>query len=88
MTTLALTRESINAQGGLPLIGTLIEKFSGLRRTFGSDPTRRSDRLSDADILISQLGLLVQGRSLSACPLCPASPSCASGSKRLPRTAP
>ena len=63
MTTLALTHDAINAQGGLPLIGTLIEKFSGLRRSFGSDPTRRSDRLSDADILISQLGLLVQGRS-------------------------
>ena len=63
MTTLALTDERINAQGGLHLIGTLIEKFSGLRRGFGADPTRRSDRLSDADILISQLGLLVQGRS-------------------------
>ena len=63
MTTFALTHESINAQGGLPLIGTLLEKFSGLRRAFGSDPARRSDRLSDADILISQLGLLVQGHS-------------------------
>jgi hypothetical protein len=63
MTTFALTDERINAQGGLPLIGTLMEKFSGLRNLFGADPAKRSDRLSDADILISQLGLLVQGRT-------------------------
>lgn len=63
MTTLALTDDRINAQGGLHLIGTLIDKFSGLRRAFGADARKRSDRLCDADILISQLGLLVQGRS-------------------------
>jgi hypothetical protein len=64
MTTSALTHDAIKAQGGLPLIvKLLVEKFSGLRRAFGSDPERSCDRLSDADILISQLGLLVQGRS-------------------------
>jgi hypothetical protein len=63
MSTLTLTDERINAQGGLPLIGSLLEKFSGLRRAFGADPAKRSDRLSDADILISQLGLLAQGRA-------------------------
>lgn len=63
MTTLALTDDRINAQGGLHLIGTLIDKFSGLRNGFGDDASKRSDRRSDADILISQLGLLVQGRT-------------------------
>ena len=63
MTTLALTDDRINAQGGLHLIGQLIECHSGLRGAFGADPARRSDRISDADILLSQLGLLVQGRT-------------------------
>lgn len=63
VTILALTDDRINAQGGLHLIGTLIERHSGLRCAFGADPGKRGDRLSDADILISQLGLLVQGRS-------------------------
>lgn len=63
MTTLTLTDDRINAQGGLHLIGTLIERHSGLRHAFGADAGKRSDRLSDADILISKLGLLVQGRS-------------------------
>ena len=63
MTTLALTDDRINAQGGLHLIGKLIERHSGLRQAFPSDETKRSDRLSDADILIAQLGLLTQGRT-------------------------
>ena len=63
MTTLALTEERINAQGGLHLIGQLLAHHSGLRNAFAADPAKRSDRISDADILISQLGLLVQGRT-------------------------
>ena len=63
MPTLALTPDRINAQGGLNLIGKLIDCHSGLRSSFAVDPARRSDRISDADILISELGLLVQGRT-------------------------
>jgi hypothetical protein len=63
MTTFALTDDRINAQGGLHLIGKLIERHSGLRQAFPRDVTKRSDRLSDADILIAQLGLLTQGRT-------------------------
>jgi hypothetical protein len=63
MTTIALTDDRINAQGGLHLIGKLIERHSGLRVAFPADPAKRSDRISDADILLSQIGLLVQGRA-------------------------
>ena len=44
MTVFALTHDAINAQGGLPLIGTLIEKFSGLHHAFGSDNLRQRPR--------------------------------------------
>lgn len=63
MITLALTEDRINAQGGLTIIGKLVQRFCGLRSRFAAPADKRADRLSDADILTAQIGLLAQGRS-------------------------
>lgn len=59
-----LTNERINAQGGLFLIGHLLNRLGD----FGELPSlhnreHRSDRFSNRDILVSAIGLMVQGRS-------------------------
>ena len=63
MTKLGLTNEKINSHGGLSLAGKLIARFCGLKGLFKEPVRARSDRISDADILTSQIGLLVQGRT-------------------------
>jgi Transposase DDE domain group 1 len=62
MITLALTDDRINAQGGLNLIGKLLSRFCGFAERFPINAAHRSDRLCDADVLASSVGLLVQGR--------------------------
>jgi Transposase DDE domain group 1 len=63
MTKLQLTKEKINHHGGLSLVGKLITNFCGLPALFREPTSARSDRISDVDILTSQIGLLVQGRT-------------------------
>ena len=63
MTKLKLTDDKINTQGGLILVGKLLSKFSNLRDHFKEPAGARTDRIADADILSSQIGLLVQGRT-------------------------
>ncbi len=63
MTQLALTNEKINSYGGLTLPGRLLSKFCRLSNYFKDPKESRSDRISNADILTSMLGLLVQGRT-------------------------
>jgi Transposase DDE domain group 1 len=72
MITLHQTNDTINAQGGLALIGKLIAKLCPLERLFapavklaGSAKSRkvRSDKLSDVDLIKTQIGLYSMGRS-------------------------
>ena len=77
MIPLHQTNDRINAQGGLALIGKLIAKLCPLGRLFrpkakaaddaatpGARPRKeRSDKLSDVDLLKTQIGLLAMGRS-------------------------
>lgn len=63
MTKLQLTNEKINSHGGLSLAGKLIANFCGLDKLFKAPLQSRTDRISDGHILISQIGLLVQGRT-------------------------
>ena len=63
MTQLAFTNEKINSYGGLTLAGRLLSKFCKLSNYFKELSGSRSDRIPDADILTSMVGLLVQGRT-------------------------
>lgn len=63
MTQLALTNEKINSYGGLTLAGRLLSKFCKLKDFFKDPVGSRADRIPDADILSSMIGLLVQGRT-------------------------
>ena len=63
MTQLALTNEKINSYGGLTLSGRLLSKFCRIENYFKNPKGSRSDRISNADILTSMIGLLVQGRT-------------------------
>lgn len=63
MTQLALTNEKINSYGGLTLSGRLLSKFCRIENYFKDPKGSRSDRISNADILTSMIGLLVQGRT-------------------------
>ncbi len=63
MIKLALTNEKINSHGGLTLTGKLISKYCRLKEFFKNPARTRSDRISDVDILVSQIGLLVQART-------------------------
>ena len=62
MLKLSLSKEKINALGGLPLIGRLLTRFGKIGDFFKEPNTSRSDRISDADILTSQIALFAQGR--------------------------
>ncbi len=62
MTKLALTNENINAQGGLNLIGSILTFFTPLKKLFPIGRGDRSDKISDADILTTQIGLISQAR--------------------------
>ena len=62
MIKLSFTNEKINAQGGLNLVGALLEKYSRVSELFKSKSARRSDRISDDDIIRTQIGLLSQAR--------------------------
>ena len=62
MIKLSFTNEKINAQGGLNLVGALLEKCSRVSELFKAKSARRSDRISDGDIIRTQIGLLSQAR--------------------------
>jgi len=62
MLKLSLSKEKINTLGGLPLIGGLLTRFGKIGDFFKEPTNARSDRISDADILTSQIGLFAQGR--------------------------
>ena len=61
MKQISLTNDKINCQGGLGLVGKLVKRFASFGKKTSYD-TSRSDRISDEDILKSQIGLLVQAR--------------------------
>lgn len=63
MIPLQQTDDSINAHGGLNLIGKLIAKFCPLDRLFAPERKVRSDKFSMSDVIKTQLGLLSMGRS-------------------------
>jgi hypothetical protein len=63
MITLQQTNDKINAQGGLALIGKLISKLCPLGKLFAPEAKQRRDKLSDEDLLKTQIGLLSMGRS-------------------------
>lgn len=63
MTKLSLTDEKINSHGGLGLAGKILNKFGRLGEFFKTPAGTRSDRIAERDILASQIGLLVQGRT-------------------------
>jgi len=58
---IAQSQEKINSLGGLPLIGSLLNR-SGLLN-FKTKADNRSDRILDSDILTSYCGLLAQGKT-------------------------
>lgn len=63
MNRLRLTDEKINSHGGLPLAGKLLARSGRLAELFKEPAGARADRITDADILRSQIGLLAQGRT-------------------------
>ena len=63
MIQLEQTNDSINAHGGLNLIGKLITKFCPLDALFAPLRKERSDKFSLGDVIRTQLGLLSMGRS-------------------------
>ena len=60
---LSLTNERINAQGGLNLTGSILSYHTPLAKLFAKRLPARSDKISDVDILTTQIGLLCQGRT-------------------------
>ena len=62
MIKLSLTNEKINAQGGLNLIGSILAHFTPLKKLFPIGKNTRADKISDADILTTQIGLISQAR--------------------------
>ena len=60
---LSLTNERINAQGSLNLTGSILSYHTPLARLFAKRLSARPDKISDVDILTTQIGLLCQGRT-------------------------
>ena len=60
---LSLTNERINAQGGLNLAGSILSYHTPLAKLFAKRLPARSDKISDVDILTTQIELLCQGRT-------------------------
>lgn len=63
MLKLSLTNEKINSYGGLNLTGSILTHHTPLDELFAKQQTYRSDRISDVDILKTQIGLLSQSRT-------------------------
>jgi len=61
--TISTTNERINAQGGLVLVGKVLEKACNLPDLLSSVPSKPNQRFSHADILKTAVGLLSQGRT-------------------------
>ena len=60
---LSLTNERINAQGGLNLTGSILSLHTPIASLFDPQTPVRSDKISDVDILTTQIGLLSLGRT-------------------------
>jgi len=61
--TISTTSEKINAQGGLILVGQLLNKFCKLPELFSNYKTAPNQSFSDGNILKIAIGLLCQGRT-------------------------
>jgi len=60
---ISTTSEKINAQGGLILVGQLLNKFCKLPELFSSQKIALNQSFSDGNILKISIGLLCQGRT-------------------------
>lgn len=63
MLKLSLTNEKINSYGGLNLTGAILSNHTPISGLFSEQEKFRSDRISNADVLTTQIGLLCQGRT-------------------------
>ena len=60
---ISTTSEKINAQGGLILVGRLLNKFCKLSELFSDQKSAPNQRFSEGNILKVAIGLLCQGRT-------------------------